>query len=314
MIVTRVGGTRGTEAGTCAALCVIALFACKKAKSDAEPVATSVATLSTSAAIASPPAPAPAAELPSVPERRVPEGTLDGGAWLPAFRAVRPSGDAGKSWLEARTACTDASLELCSEPEWQRACAEDTAVGKLEAWTLRVEDSRGFVVRGGPDCSTRKIETGSAKSASRGALCCERAIAIDTTNKNKSFLRATSAKLLAFEKAVNQKSASAIAALLDDELQFFQMKDATREQARAKFEGSYRQYPSQWFAHGTCTATIEKNLPDTQDDDTWTAECDKVAYRGGEVGVTMSRYVFGGSNGKIRAITEPRIVRNWAPP
>ena len=255
---------------------------------------------------------APAA-LPPVPERKLPQGKISGETtWLPGFKLVRYEGDAGASWLEAHAICAKHGREMCTEAQFKRACAEDDSIAKAAAWTMTYEGKAGFVVRGGGSCSQRAVAAGFEKNAARGALCCERSIAIETSNANPAFLFAVAAKLSKLEKNLNQRSASALGGMCDDELEFYNKPKATRAQAESLFDGSFRQYPDQWAAHGVCNVTLDvKGDPDV---DSWTAECDKIVYRAGEISGTIARYVFGGRETRLRSITEPRLVRNWSPP
>lgn len=99
--------------------------------------------------------------------------------------------------------------------------------------------------------------------------------------------------------------------MLDDELQFYTVK-TTREQAQCKFNESFRHWPDQWELHGTCSVTL--TAVGDPDVDNWAAECDKIAYRGGEVAGVVTRTVFGGPQTRIRSLTDLRLERNWSRP
>jgi len=304
-------------------LCWIAVSAavaagvgCKKREEPADDPLPRVARSSPaagSAAAAPAASSAPAAPLPPVPDRKLPAGKIAGeSTWLPAFKLVRLPGDAGLTWLEAHALCASESREVCTEAQWKRACGEDDSIGKSASWTMTFDGKRGFVVRGGNSCATRTVSPGFEKSPSRGALCCEPAIGIETSNANPAFLGAVSAKLAKFEKALNQRSASSLTAVCDDELEFYGKPRATRDQVESLFAGSFRQWPDQWAVHNVCNVSLQlKGDPDT---DSWTAECDKLVYRGGEVSGTIAKYVFGGRETKLRSVTEPRLLRDWSPP
>ena len=252
------------------------------------------------------------ADVPAATRRTVKAGTVDDAdVWIPAFDAMRPEGTAAQVWLAARTACAGAGLEMCTETQWVHACNDDASLGKYPHWTVTSAGSSGFVVRGGDGCAARAEAAGFDKQPDRTVLCCTRAIGIRTSNANKAFLRATSTKLAKLESALNRHDASGVASFFDDPLRFYQ-NSVPRERAQSLMSGSFRQYADQWAVHDICDVSLQATGdPET---DTWTAECGKLVYRAGEVGVTRTVYVFGGPTTLVRSLTEPKILRGWAPP
>jgi hypothetical protein len=269
--------------------------------------------LSSSAAAADASTPlGPKVEIPSVARRTLKAGTVDGeDVWLSAFDAQRPEDTAGKGWLDARKACADEGLEMCTELQWVQACHDDASLGNHASWTMTGSGEKGFVVRGGDGCSVRGVAAGFDKQQDRGVLCCKRSIGIRTTNTNKAFLMATSGRLANLEAALNRHDAAGVAALFDDQLRFYQ-SNVSRERAEALMSGSFRQYPDQWAVHDVCDVSLQST--GDVETDTWTADCGKLVYRAGEVGLTKTVYVFGGPKTKLRSLTEPRILRAWSPP
>ncbi|HNS98682.1 MAG TPA: hypothetical protein PLJ27_17285 [Polyangiaceae bacterium] len=278
-----------------------------------EPVDDSLPRVAQSASASSAASSAPAAPLPPVADRELSAGKIAGESiWLPAFKLVRLPGDAGLTWLEAHALCSSEGREVCTEAQWRRACGEDEAIGKSESWTMTFDGKHGFVVRGGNSCATRTVSPGFEKSPARGALCCEPAIAIKTSNSHPAFLKAVSAKLAKLEKAINDRSASSFSDLCDDELEFYGKSSLSRNRVESLVAGSFRQWPDQWVVHDVCNVSLQ--LRGGPDDDTWTAECSKLAYRAGEVAGTITKYVFGSRETKLQSVTEPRLPRNWSPP
>ena len=289
-----------------------ALLACKGSGPSSSASASATAEPRSAAPVAASSAP-PAVSLPALAEREIPAGTVtDGGAWLGSYKAGRTDGDAGLGWVEARKLCLGRSMDLCTEPQWRRACGLDAEVGRAASWTSTVKDKNGFVVMGGSGCGAEQVVAGSLRDPARIGLCCNRAIAIESNNKNGAFLRTVAGKLLEFERALNQHSVAAVGALLDDELEFYQAGRVARSTAEGKFGGSYRQYPNQSAVHGQCVVTL--HLVGDVEEDKWIAECDKVIDRGGEIAATAVRYEFGGPKTRLRAIKEPRITRDWSAP
>jgi len=250
--------------------------------------------------------------VPAAPRRTLKAGKVEGtDVWMPTFDATRPDDAAGKAWLAARKVCADAGLEMCTETQWSHACHDDASLGTHAAWTVTASEAVGFVVRGGGGCEARTVAAGFETQPGRAVLCCTRAIGIRTANPNKAFLQATSTRIGKIEAALNRHDAAGVAAFFDDELRFYQ-SDVPRERAKSLMSGSFGTYPDQWAVHDDCDVSLQRTGdPET---DTWTAECSKVVYRTGEVGVTRTVYVFGGPQTLLRSLTEPRVVRKWAPP
>lgn len=255
----------------------------------------------------------PAVSLPPLALRDVPTGDVpNGGPWLSAFKAGRAGNDAGLNWSQARTNCSNQDMDLCSEPQWHRACSLDPEIGKVASWTPAARGAAGFIVRGGSGCGSSTVVAGSSSDPARIGLCCSRGIAIQATNHHAAFRRAVSNKLLSYERALNAHSTSAVEALLDDSVTLYSLKDISKHAAKARFEGAFRQHPEETVLHGTCEVTVDA-VGDVEHDN-WVAECDKVVAHSPEVAVVITRYEFGGPDTKLRSVQEPRIIRNWATP
>lgn len=228
-----------------------------------------------------------------------------GGPWLPAYTA-------GLFWSVAWAACRLRDKDLCTESQWHRPYSLDPEIGKAASWTVGARNGTEFVVLGGSSCNSARLVAGSQTDPARIGLCCSRAIAIQTMNRNASFLRIVSEKLLSFERAINAHSVPTVGELLDDTVTLYSLTNLPKPAAEKRFEAAFRQYPQETSVHGTCQVTLE--LVGSVWRDKWIGECDKAVDRGAEVAAVVSRYEFGGPKGKLRLIKEPRIVRNWSPP
>lgn len=302
-------------------LVLLALLACKQGGDDGSVSATASATAVPVvvpsavgvAASATTAAPAISASLPAIPARDVAAGEVAAdGPWLPAFRVGRAEHDAGLTWSAARRVCQARDQDLCTVPQWRRACRIDSALGNVASWTLGARDASGFVVRGGAGCDAATVAGGSQVESARVGLCCSRAIAVDTTNRHPAFLRAVSGQLLRLERALNAHSAPSLGALVDESVTYYALRDAPKAVALDRFAAAFRQYPDETTTHGTCVVTLQ--LLGHVSRDQWIGECDKVVDRGDAVAVVTARYVFGGPEAKLRSVTEPRILRNWSAP
>ncbi len=271
------------------------------------PVAASSAAAPAAAAGAPPPA----------LERDVPEGRGAGGTWFSRFHVARRKA-AGPGFAEAQTACAHASMSLCSEPQWTRACEIDASVGKAASWTASA-DASGIVVRGGAGCGARHTAAASSGDGAAATLCCARAIGIDTSNTNPSFVAATAGRLAELERTRNQHDTNALLGLLADTVTV----DGHARDKRAfgkLVDDSLRTWPDQWALIGSCAVSVQgrtvvrhtrrgnKRHTETV---SWTAECNETRYRAGELAVVSTTYIFTGA-GKLKSVADGRFVRDWS--
>ena len=263
--------------------------------------------------VASPP-PFPARE---VPAGKVPESNI----WLNHFHMMRLPKDSGHTLIEAHQRCAAAGMELCSEPQWARACSENPGLGRLSSWTTTA-DANGFVVRGGNSCASRKLAPGSEKTLDRTGLCCDRTIGVDSTNSNRTFLIATAEQVLAVETVFNQKRATALGPLLDDSVTIDHLAH-TRKVALGLFDNTFRKWPDEWLASGSCVVGMQKThvvvrrsrwrRKKRAESSSWSAECQQTRFRDGQFAVVSTNYVFGG-NGRLKSIEDRRMIRDWSKP
>ena len=241
--------------------------------------------------------------------------TRDKGMWLDEFRFLElPSGRA-TSVVSAQTACAEAMMALCTEAQWQRACLGNPELGRRPSWTLAAR-AQGFVVRGGEGCSGRKIVPGVSASAARSGLCCDRQVGIQTVNANKTFLKATSGRLLTLEDRLNKRAATELNLA---PLVRLNNKQLSSEALRDQFAKGFRQVPDQWGVFETCKVRYQrkeaakKKVAGGFEGAAWFATCMVLRQRAGQFGVFSTEYVFGGS-GKLLGIRDLATVRNWAAP
>jgi hypothetical protein len=272
---------------------------------------------------------APVAPRPGTPPRIVPQGMVPGaGQWVEEFRIQPLADDTGKTVLDAQVKCAEAGLSLCTESQWARACAEDANTGREASWTLTGHAS-GFVVRGGGNCQIRAVVPGSSATTDRHGTCCERSVAVGSTNSNKNFLVATAAKLEEVEAALNSRKSSRVVGLMGEGVNI-DGEAKTLAQVTKLFDDSYQKYPDQWSVIDNCNVsmqTIVRRVPVVTkskrgvirrrmrrlESSSWSAECDVLQQRGGEVSLVTLGYVFGG-NGKIQSIDEEQRSREWSKP
>jgi serine/threonine-protein kinase len=298
--------------------------------------ARSVAPEPSVSAVAPPPAPSasgasapsatPSAEPaePAPLARSIPAGNVPGTSiWVEEFRAQSLPGDAGRTVLEAQTRCADAGLALCTEQQWARACAEHPETSREPSWTLTAQ-SHGFVVRGGGACTLRAVAAGSSSATDRRGLCCERSVAIETNNPNNNFVVATSRQLEKIEAALNSRRSSVFLGLVSDGASI-DGEPRTLAEIGKMLDESYQQHPDQWTIIDTCSVSMKavvrapskpkkgKRKPRPPESSSWSAECEVLRHRGGEIGVTTTSYVIAGS-GRLQSIDDIRTSRAWSKP
>ncbi len=267
---------------------------------------------------------APPSALPSLaggpPPIVVPEGRLaKGPVWFQKFRVLPRSGDKEKSFVEAQVRCSEVAMSLCTESQWARACEVSPNLASTPSWTSTA-DGTGFVVRGGGSCDARAIAAADERNPQRGGVCCDRSIGIDTKNPNTSFLAATAQRLLLIERSLNQRDVPGFLELFGDGASI-DGAPRTKEGATRLLQDSFKEWPDQWLLSDLCKASMETKVTMVKkgrwgrkkrvESSTWFAECRQLRYRGSQVAVVTTHYVFGGT-GKLKSIADGQVVRDWS--
>lgn len=88
---------------------------------------------------------------------------------------------------------------------------------------------------------------------------------------------------------------------------------------------SYQQHPDQWTIIDTCSVSMKatarparkptrtKRKPRPPESSSWSAECEVLRHRGGEISVVTTSYVIAGS-GRLQSIDDIRVSRGWSKP
>ncbi len=304
-------------------------------RAEGTPAVASAAAPSISASAAAPAESATGREtlLTRTPPRSVPAGTVAGESrFVGEFRVQKLESAFGADLAGAQKTCADSSMSLCTEAQWARACDAHPELGRSASWTLSPHPS-GFVIRGGASCAVRAVASADTSAPDRGALCCDRAVALDSKNPNRTFLIATAARLIAVEAALNQRQAATFASLLSDFVTV-DGKLLPRADVKAQLEDSLARWPDQWFVLDTCQVDMrtpqrtpkpkgkpkprakpgQKTAPPEPGGEaaSWTAECQEVRHRGGEVSVVSVLYKFGGS-GRLLSVQDQKSARAFSP-
>jgi len=273
------------------------------------------ATSSASAATQNPELPRSAAAsraFAGLPTRDVPSGLVaSSGAWLDKFSLLRREDTQGLEYSQAFGRCKDTGKTLCTEAQWQRACDTFPEVGEAPSWTESIEDGR-VVVRGGGTCKARKLVSETEKDAQRIGLCCDRAIAMNSTSMQKPFLASVASIVLKLETALNQRSIDKFLDLSEDHVT---LNEHVRDKASLKnlLTQSFATARDLVIVNDHCEISVSakkivikkpRRAKKTSYETTgWTAVCQQTRHRDGKGVSAKSTYEFSAIS-KLRAITD----------
>jgi eukaryotic-like serine/threonine-protein kinase len=281
------------------------------------PRATEQAPSSSAPAAVSAPPPAPAGMSVGVPWpgtqfRQVAAGPLEStGLWLDGFRVVRRP-EAAPSLDRAFRACGELGLSLCTESQWQLACAAFGEIAKDRSLTDSLEPG-GVVERGGGACSERRVVPATEATQHLG-LCCERSIGMTSKNLQKQFLSSTGTVLKKLENALNQHDAAALADLLDEKVKLDGV-ERSKGGVIALFGQTFKAAPDLIVTHESCDVSVQANKvvkrskrgrkvssSTSYETISWTAACKQIRHQRGEATLASAEYLFSPVS-KLRSIS-----------
>ena len=276
-----------------ASICALLLCACDsgdqpKPTADTASAPGSASATTTASAVT-------VAEPLAYPPKKIAAGAGPDGLWSRGFDILREQGNAGLHFAKAYDHCINAGKALCSETQWQRACEADDGLGKLETWTATYAGKGKFVVRGGKGCSTRQTVAGGEKSPTRVAVCCTRAVGIDSGNKNLAFRKASAKKVLDYEEALRPNARGRIADLYADQVSFLGRR-FDKSALMREYDRDMKRFPEQWTFFDTCKVELGK---DAEGETTLVSDCRTVLRRGKNAYGASIRFVHGGPDNKI---------------
>jgi eukaryotic-like serine/threonine-protein kinase len=241
----------------------------------------------------------------------VPAGVVPGTTtWLAEQTVAAPAATLATNLLEAHVRCEGWGLALCTESQWLRACSAQPEIAATPSWTLTAQ-AKGFVVRGGGQgCGARSVAQGSERMTARTGLCCERGVAVETAHRNKTFLLATTQRLLTLETVMNQRKLSKLAEILSDRV-LVETKPTPKPELLRSFEQSFERWPDQWMIVDSCM--VDMSTPKPAERASWSAECELLRQRSGQLATASVRWVFAG-NGALTSSAELRSSRQWSAP
>ena len=249
-----------------------------------------------------------------LPTRDIPAGLVAAdGAWLDKFSVLRREDSQGLPFNDAFTRCADAGKTLCTDNQWQRACDSFPEVGEAPSWTESIESGQ-IVVRGGGSCKARKLVSQAETDAQRIGLCCDRAIAMDSSSMQKAFLSSTAGIVLKLETALNQRSIDKFLDLSEDHLT---LNEHVREKAALKnlLTQSFASARDLVIVNDRCDISVSakkvvtrksrkvKKTTTSYETTGWTAVCQQTRHRDHKGVAAKSTYEFSAIS-KLRAITD----------
>ena len=212
------------------------------------------------------------------------------------------------SWLDATERCRSASLALCTETQWQRACERDDRLASVPTWTATADGDRGFVTRGAGSCAARQVARARDRHPTRGGICCSRAVAM-VGQRTETANRIMSETLARLESALGQAHIPILDSMTGDRVDH--RGDAmSKDRFLAVLLSDARREPDRWELFDTCDGT---ELP-REGERAWAAECRTLVYRGGRIGVVQRRFAFSGPDGTLSAVQEPLTLRELSAP
>ncbi|HET7542175.1 MAG TPA: protein kinase [Polyangiaceae bacterium] len=259
---------------------------------------------------------APAANNPGLPglrTRDVPAGLVpESGAWLGKFGLLQREDGPGLPYAEAFKRCVSSGKTLCTDGQWQRACDSFPEIAQTPSWTESLDGAQ-VVVRGGGSCSARKLVGASEADPQRFGLCCDRAIAVDSSSvQKKSSLSSTAEVVLELENALNQRSVAKFLELSDDHVT---LNDHARDKAGLKrvLTQSFASARDLLIVNDQCEISMSakkivikkphRAKKTSYETTGWTAVCRQTRHRDQKSVAGKSSYDFSASS-KLRAITD----------
>lgn len=257
---------------------------------------TAVASGTTGAAIPEASGSASAAagspELAPFALRRVPAGLVPPELWTPGFSVERPAGSGGVSLERAVAVCRQRGKDLCTEPQWLRACELAPELGAVESWTLSVEGTQAVVRGAGEHCQGRTLVASTELAPMRGFTCCSRAVAIAIPGVTDALRVRSAERLLACERGLRARDGAALRQLFDEEVVFAGERQV-REDLVKRLEQSSA---GDEAAFERCQLTTEGEGRHAQ----VIADCRTVALTRGILTAEVLRVVQGGAESRVQ--------------
>jgi len=234
---------------------------------------------------------------------QVPDGQV-GTDTLEMFVAVVPQISYGKTFRDALSGCQEKGLDLCTDPQWKRACSLAPELATVETWTGSfTRDHQQLQLRGGgTSCESGGGTSSTETKATRAGMCCTRAIALSGDVRSG---RVPAHSVLVFERGVNLKSDSLMAKSLAPTLStYYLLSDVTRDKVLQASQQYVTSTPGAYGLHDSCSFVSVDAGGVTS------LQCVHTTFAGDKALVTRSDY--GVSADGLVSVRDPLVFRKRA--
>lgn len=224
-------------------------------------------------------------------------------AWTDEFRIERIGGAETLDWRSARARCQEKALELCSETQWERACALHSSLADFESWTLSVEGPAAVVRGGNAACATRALSAVEERNPKRAGVCCSRAVALIPGDLLERTRQDANRRLLELEKALAEPNPDVLGKLLADKVTLDAV-ESTRDDAVARLVASAKDQPGQRLQFDRCTQRKLEELPSQL-----VFDCSVVLSGAPKLQSITRRVALEGEKGVLSYLGDPKAVK-----
>jgi serine/threonine protein kinase len=262
-----------------------------------------------SAVDSAPAGPAKSTPFAGLPARDVPAGPV-GRAYIGAYRLLAREAAVGLDFYGAVKDCSDVAMTLCTETQWAHACSSFPELGSVPSWTSSLKGEQ-IVVRGGESCASEGHAAPVERALNRFGMCCDRAIAMTTDNLQKPYLITTAERVLALERALNQRNLHALLELSEPSI-LVDDQPKTAAELKSSIEADFRAAPELVVLNDTCSVSVQakkvtkqlkrKRTKVVYQTQGWTADCQQLSILPGSVTGQAVSYHFSAAS-KLREIT-----------
>jgi len=130
-------------------------------------------------------------------------------------------------------------------------------------------------------------------------------VSIIADDKDPSFLKATAAHMLRYEKVLNKNNPSMLAKYIESSVDF-EGDTIDRQQFLQRIAEANKGSTSSWTVYDHCeVGRLSVG---------WSADCHTIRFRSGELGYVLQRFVRRGKLARVALFSEPQVYRKFAAP
>ena len=244
-----------------------------------------------------------------LPTRDVTAGPI-GPGYIGAFRVLAREAGVGLDFYGAVKECANVGMTLCTEPQWLHACSQFSELGSVPSWTISMRGET-VIVRGGETCANVSHAAPVERALNRFGICCDRAIAMTTSNLQKPYLVTTAERVLAIERSLNQRNVQALLDLSEPSIVIDEQQKSLADLKKV-LTADFRAEPELVVLNDTCDVSVQAKKVTKQQKrkkkqivyqtQGWTADCKQTAILPNSVSGRDVSYNFSAAS-KLREIT-----------